>query len=101
MMYETQRKELKKYRHVVAATIAQSEGYFTPLYALEAVKAHRQNKSFGCECYFHVVGIRFENESSREKYSDENFIKINREIISRAIKKPAQKIFQTLSCDCR
>ena len=86
MIYESQKAELKKYRHIIAALIAQSEGYFTPLYALQAVKAHKQNKSFGCEWYFHMVGIYFENQNPKEKYSDENFIKINQEIISRAIK---------------
>ena len=94
MIYERQKAELKKYRHVIAALIAQSEGYFTPPYALQAVKAHKQNKSFGCEWYFHIVGIRFENQSPQEKYSDENFIKINREIVSRAIKNRHRKYFK-------
>lgn len=86
MIYESQKAELKKYRHIIAALIAQSEGYFTPLYALQAVKAHKQHERFGCEWYFHMVGVYFENQSPKEKYSDENFIKINQEIISRAVK---------------
>ena len=86
MIYDSDKENLKKYRHLIAALISQSEGYFTPLYALEALNAHKQNKSFGCEWYYHMVGIYFENQSPKEKYSDENFIKINRKIISQAVK---------------
>lgn len=95
MIYDKQKAELKKYRHLIAALIAQSEGYFTPLYALQALKAHKQNKSFGCEWYFHMVGIYFENQSPTEKYSDENFIKINREIISRAVRNRHRVYFKS------
>ena len=49
MIYEFQKKELRKYRHIIAALIAQSEGYFTPVYALEAIKAYKKKESFGCE----------------------------------------------------
>ena len=49
MIYESQKKELRKYRHIIAALIAQSEGYFTPVYALEAIKAYKKKESFGCE----------------------------------------------------
>lgn len=84
MIYESQKKELKKYRHIIAALIAQSEGYFTPLYALEAIKAYKKKESFGCEWYYHIADILFSKNKCR--YSDENFKKINVEIIRCAIK---------------
>ena len=49
MIYESQKKELRKYRHIIAALIAQSGGYFTPMYALGAIKAYKKKESFGCE----------------------------------------------------
>ena len=84
MIYELQKRELRKYRHVIAALIAQSEGYFTPLYALEAIKAYKKKESFGCEWYYHIADIWFGDVKSR--YSNENFKKINMEIIRCAIK---------------
>ena len=84
MIYEFQKKELKKYRHIIAALIAQSEGYFTPLYALEAIKAYKKKESFGCEWYYHIADIWFGDVKNR--YSDENFIEINKEVIRCAVK---------------
>ena len=84
MIYKSQKKELRKYRHVIAALIAQSEGYFTPLYALEAIQAYKKKESFVCECYYHIVDICFSDSECR--YSDESFKKINVEIIRCAIK---------------
>ena len=59
MIYGSQKKELRKYRHIIAALIAQSEGYFTPLYALEAIKAYKKKESFGCEWYYHIADVWF------------------------------------------
>ena len=84
MIYESQKDELKKYRHIVAALIAQSGGYFTPLYALEAINAYKKKESFGCEWYYHIADIWFGDSKSR--YSDESFVEINKEIIQCAIK---------------
>lgn len=81
MIYESQKKELRKYRHIIAALIAQSEGYFTPL---EAIEAYKKKESFGCEWYYHIADIWFSDSKCR--YSDENFKKINVEIIRCAIK---------------
>ena len=84
MIYEFQKKELKKYRHIIAALIAQSEGYFTPLYALEAIKAYKKKESFECEWYYHIADIWFGDVKGR--YSDENFVEINKEVIRCAVK---------------
>lgn len=84
MIYGSQKKELRKYRHIIAALIAQSEGYFTPLYALEAIKAYKKKESFGCEWYYHIADVWFGD--SKGRYSDENFKEINVEVIRCAIK---------------
>ena len=84
MIYESQKKELRKYRHIIAALIAQSGGYFTPMYALGAIKAYKKKESFGCEWYYHIADIWFGD--IKDRYSDENFKKINVEIIRCAIK---------------
>lgn len=84
MIYESQKKELRKYRHIIAALIAQSEGYFTPLYALEAIEAYKKKESFGCEWYYHIADICFGDV--KDRYSDENFKEINTEVICCAIK---------------
>ena len=84
MIYDSQKEELRKYRHVIAALITQSEGYFTPLYALEAIKSYKKKESFGCELYYHIADIWFSDSKCR--YSDENFNNINVEIIRCAIK---------------
>lgn len=89
MIYESQKKELRKYRHIIAALIAQSEGYFTPLYALEAIKAYKKKESFGCEWYYYIADIWFGDVKGR--YSDENFKEINAEVIRCAINSRHQR----------
>ena len=38
MIYDMDKELLKRYRHLIAALIAYSIGYFTPLAALQAIK---------------------------------------------------------------
>ena len=79
MIYESQKKKLKKYRHLIAALISYSIGYFTPLMALDTIQDHKNNKPNFCEWYFDIA-------CKRGVHSDDDFIKINREVIKGAIK---------------
>ena len=44
MLYDSQKKNLKKYRHLIAALISQSIGYFTPLMALGTIEDYKKNQ---------------------------------------------------------
>ena len=79
MIYESQKKKLKKYRHLIAALISYSIGYFTPLMALDTIQDHKNNKPNFCEWFFDIA-------CKRGVHSDDDFIKINRDIIKGAIK---------------
>lgn len=41
MIYDSDKKLLKRYRHLIAALIAYSIGYFTPLAALRAIQDYK------------------------------------------------------------
>ena len=75
-------KQLKKYRHIIAALIEQSLGHFSPLTALKAINSHRNKKGFICKLYLHLANnrIKFFNDS------DTNFEKILLKINADAIK---------------
>lgn len=79
MLYESDKKNLKKYRHLIAALISQSIGYFTPLMAYRAIENHKNKTHFFCEWYMHIAGLRGVGK-------DEDFLKINRDVIKSAIK---------------
>ena len=79
MIYESQKKKLKKYRHLIAALISYSIGYFTPLMALSAIEDHKKNQPNLCEWYFDIA-------CKRGVHSDQDFLKINRNVIKGAIK---------------
>lgn len=79
MIYDSQKKNLKKYRHLIAALISQSIGYFTPLMALGTIEDYKKNQPNFCEWYMHIAGLR-------EAKNDADFLIINRDIIKRAIK---------------
>ena len=79
MIYESKKKKLKKYRHLIAALISYSIGYFTPLMALSAIEDHKKNQPNFCEWYFDIA-------CKRGVHSDQDFLKINRNVIKGAIK---------------
>ena len=70
---------LKRYRHLIAALIAYSIGYFTPLAALQAIKDYKNNKPNFCEWYLDIAWKRGTND-------DDSFLDINRNVIKAAIK---------------
>ncbi len=79
MIYEKNKENLKKYRHLIAALISQSIGYFTPLMAYSAIKNFQDNTPYFCEWYMHIAGLRgAKNES--------DYLVINRDVIKSAIK---------------
>ena len=79
MIYETDKTLLKRYRHLIAALIAYSIGYFTPLAALQAIKDYKNNEPNFCEWFLDIAWKRGTN-------TDEDFLTINRNVIKAAIK---------------
>ena len=79
MIYDTDKALLKRYRHLIAALIAYSIGYFTPLAALQAIKDFKNNEPNFCEWFLDIAwkcGLK----------NDEDFLAINRNIIRASIK---------------
>ena len=70
---------LKRYRHIIAALIAYSIGYFTPLAALRAIQDYKNNQPNFCEWYLDIAWKRGTN-------TDDDFIAINRNILKASIK---------------
>ena len=79
MIYDEDRKLLKRYRHIVAALIAYSIGYFTPLAALRAIEDYKKNQPNFCEWYLDIAW-------TRGLKNDSDLLVINRNIIKAAIK---------------
>ena len=79
MIYDSDKALLKKYRHLIAALISYSIGYFTPLAALQAIKDFKNNEPNFCEWYLDIAWKRGVN-------SDKDFLVINRDIIRASIK---------------
>lgn len=79
MIYDTDRKLLKRYRHIIAALISYSIGYFTPLAALEAIKDYKKNQPNFCEWYLDIAW-------KRGLKKDEDLLDINHNIIRASIK---------------
>ena len=79
MLYDSDKQKLKKYRHLIAALIDFSIGYFTPLMALSVIEDHKKQEPNFCEWYYDIA-------CKRGVHSDADFTKINREVIKGAIK---------------
>ena len=79
MIYDSDKALLKRYRHLIAALISYSIGYFTPLAALRAIQDLKNNTPNFCEWYLDIAWKRGTN-------TDEDFLGINRQIIKGAIK---------------
>ena len=87
MIYDSDKKKLKKYRHIIAALISQSIGYFTPLMALDTIEDYKKNQPNFCEWYMHIASLRGTTK-------DEDFLTINHDV------KSPHLGLQTLSCHC-
>lgn len=85
MFSDNDKKQMSKYRHLIAALIDESIGYFTPLAALRAIQAHKTKASFGCEWYCHCASQFFKNHN-KTKVSDEEYDQTLRDINHDAIK---------------
>ena len=79
MILDSDKKLLKRYRHIIAALIAYSIGYFTPLAALQAIKDYKNNQPNFCEFYLDIAWKRGTN-------TDEDFLDINHYVIKGSIK---------------
>ena len=79
MILDKNKALLKRYRHLIAALISYSIGYFTPLAALQAIKDYKNNKPNFCEWYLDIAWKRGTND-------DDSFLDINRNVIKAAIK---------------
>lgn len=79
MIHDKNKALLKRYRHIIAALISYSIGYFTPLAALQAIKDYKNNKPNFCEWYLDIAWKRGTND-------DDSFLDINRNVIKAAIK---------------
>lgn len=79
MIHDKNKALLKRYRHLIAALISYSIGYFTPLAALQAIKDYKSNKPNFCEWYLDIAWKRGTND-------DDSFLDINRNVIKAAIK---------------
>lgn len=79
MIHDKNKVLLKRYRHLIAALISYSIGYFTPLAALQAIKDYKNNKPNFCEWYLDIAWKRGTND-------DDSFLDINRNVIKAAIK---------------
>lgn len=81
MIHDKNKKLLKRYKHLIAALIAYSIGYFTPLAALRAIQDFKNNTPNFCEWYLDIAWKRGTNTDN-----DNAFLDINRQIIKGAIK---------------
>ena len=79
MILDKNKALLKRYRHLIAALISYSIGYFTPLAARQAIKDYKNNKPNFCEWYLDIAWKRGTSD-------DADFLDINRNVIKAAIK---------------
>ena len=79
MIYDDDKALLKRYRHLIAALIAYSIGYFTPLAALQAIKDFKNNEPNFCEWFLDIAW-------KRDLKNDEDLLSINRNILKASIR---------------
>ena len=62
---------IRRWPHVVAALIAQSNGYFTPRSAANAIISFKLNLPFFCEWYtFTGTGVSYDEEYVKKRGAD-------------------------------
>ena len=92
MLYDSDIQLLKKYRHIVAALIQESLGYFTPKMALDAINAHKTRTPYACEWYWHIAEQRLYGAPTPLKIDfDNTLIQVNHDIIKSAVRRRARR----------
>lgn len=97
MMTKKDIQGLKKHRHIIAAMIDTSIGYFTPLMALYALKAHKEKTDFCCEWYMDMVMKRhcgMDNKSIPE----DAYREVNHDVIKKSFQRRHVARKQYLVC---
>ena len=79
MIHDSDKKLLKRYRHLIAALISYSIGYFTPLAALRAIQDYKNNQPNFCEWFLDIAWKRGVKD-------DKDLLDINRHVIKGSIK---------------
>lgn len=74
----------KKYRHILAAMIDESIGYFTPAAALNAIIVYKKKAPFSCEWYLDMAGLG--HGKKLFDITDDELCAINHDVISDAFK---------------
>ena len=87
---------LKKYRHILAAMIDESIGYFTPEAALNAIIAYKKKAPFSCEWYLDMAGLG--HGKKLFDITDDDLRAINRNVISNAFKNRKYRRESIRSC---
>ena len=85
MISDHDKKLMRKYRHIIAALIEESLGYFTPSMALYAVKCQKNNEVNACEWYYHMATLKLRNSSSTD--FDKVLLQVNYDTIKRAFRR--------------
>lgn len=77
---------LKKYRHIVADMVDTSIGYFTPLMALYALKAHQEKTDFCCEWYMDMV-MKRHHGMSYKSIPEGAYREVNHDVIKNSFQR--------------
>ena len=85
MFPDDDKKLMKKYRHIIAALIDESIGYFTPSMALYAIECQKSNDVNACEWYYHMATRKLHNSGKTSSEDFDNILRqINHDTIKRA-----------------
>ena len=89
MISDIDKKQMIKYRYLIAALIDESIGYFTPIAALRAIQAHKAKSTFDCEWYCHCTNQFFKNHNktnvSNKEY-EQRLLEVNHDAIKYSFK---------------
>ena len=85
----------KKYRHILAAMIDESVGYFTPAAALNAIIAYKKKAPFSCEWYLDMAGLG--HGKKLFDITDDELRAINHDIISPSFGRNEVKLERALT----
>ena len=87
MISDDDKKLMRKYRHIIAALIAESLGYFTTSMALYAVECQKNNKVNACEWYYHMASLKLRNsDNTSPEDFDKALLQVNHDTIKRAFR---------------
>ena len=85
MISNREKLQLKKYRHIIAALIEESLGYFTPSMAHYAIECQKHNEVNACEWYYHMAPLKPRHSSSKD--FDKALLQVNHDTIKRAFRR--------------